>query len=71
MTTRMIERWFPCAEVSKYSAKWMGKPGSLRRACSLGSHPGLSPRQRQPSSALYCPGLTTSMNRSRLKEPGS
>ena len=24
MTTRMIERWFPCAEVSKYSAKGWG-----------------------------------------------
>ena len=24
MTTRMIERWFPCAEVSEYSAKGWG-----------------------------------------------
>ena len=42
MTTRMIERWFPCAEVSKHSAKGWGSGLSLRRACSLGSHPVLT-----------------------------
>ena len=32
MTTRMIERWFPCAEVSKHSAKRMGYRGFAEKS---------------------------------------
>ena len=48
--TRMIERWFPCAEVSEASGAGWGSGNSESATCSPGSPHDPLPRQRPPCS---------------------
>ena len=49
--TRMIERWFPCAEVSANSDKGWGSGNAEIGAVSCGSR---SDRLRRPKAATIC-----------------
>ena len=53
--TRMIERWFPCAEVIGEQRPRLGIRQHRDRACSPGSPHARPPKPRPPSSARLLP----------------